>query len=93
MPGLAPEDLLSDLRLVLADGRQIMGAEVYRHVMRRIWWAYPLYLFAIAPLSRRVFDWGYRTFAANRYRLSSACHLKPERTAGTRGEAGEGGGR
>jgi len=45
------------------------------------------YLFAIAPLSRQVFDWGYRTFATNRYRISSACHLKPERTVGARAEA------
>ena len=59
------------------NGRQIGGADVYRHVMRRIWWAYPLYLFSIAPLSRRAFDWGYRTFAANRYRISGACRFEP----------------
>jgi len=76
--GLADDDeLLSDLRLLFADGRQIGGADVYRHVMRRIWWAYPLYLFSIAPLSRRAFDWGYRTFAANRYRISGACRFEP----------------
>jgi predicted DCC family thiol-disulfide oxidoreductase YuxK len=45
--------------------------------MRRIWWAYPLYLISVAPVSRLVFDWGYRTFAANRYRISGACRLKP----------------
>ena len=71
------EDLLLDLRLLLADGSQIRGADVYRHVMRRIWWAYPLYLFAIMPLLRRVFDWGYRTFADNRHRFSKACGLPP----------------
>ena len=78
--GLGDEELLNDLRLVLPDGRQIGGADVYRHVMRRIWWAYPLYLFSVAPLSRRTFDWGYRTFAANRYRISRACRLKPVRS-------------
>jgi predicted DCC family thiol-disulfide oxidoreductase YuxK len=77
---LGDEELLSDLRLVLADGRQISGADVYRHVMRRIWWAYPLYLFSVAPLSRRTFDWGYRTFAANRYRISGACGLRSVRS-------------
>ena len=76
--GLGSDDeLLSDLRLLLADGRQIGGADVYRYVMRRIWWACPLYLFSIAPLSRRAFDWGYRTFAANRHRISGACGFEP----------------
>jgi predicted DCC family thiol-disulfide oxidoreductase YuxK len=71
------EDLLFDLRLLRADGTQVRGAAVYRHVMREIWWAYPLYLLAIAPLLRRVFDWSYRTFANNRYRISRACRMTP----------------
>ncbi|MEK6407529.1 MAG: DCC1-like thiol-disulfide oxidoreductase family protein [Acidobacteriota bacterium] len=70
-----PEDLLLDLRLLLADGRQVRGADVYRHVMGRIWWAYPYYLLSVAPLLRQVFDWSYRTFADNRYRFSRACRL------------------
>lgn len=78
--GVGGETLLSDLRLVLADGRQISGADVYRHVMRHIWWAYPFYLFSVAPFSRRAFDWGYRTFAANRYHISGACGLRPVRS-------------
>jgi predicted DCC family thiol-disulfide oxidoreductase YuxK len=75
------EDLLFDLRLLLADGRQVRGADVYRHVMRRISWAYPLYLLSVTPLLRRVFDWGYRTFANHRYRFSRACRL-PAANAG-----------
>lgn len=39
-----PEDLLQDLRLLFVDGTQVRGADVYRYVMRRIWWAYPLYV-------------------------------------------------
>ncbi len=70
-----PDDQLTDLRLLLADGDQVRGADVYRYVMRRIWWAYPLYLLSVAPLLCRVFDWGYRTFADNRYRFSRACRL------------------
>ncbi len=69
------EDLLFDLRLLLADGTQIRGADVYRYAMRRIWWAYPMYLLSIAPVLRRVFDWSYRTFANNRYRFSRGCRL------------------
>lgn len=68
-------DLLFDLRLLLADGGQVRGADVYRHVMRRIWWAYPLYLLSVAPLLRLVFDRAYRIFANNRYHFSRACRL------------------
>ena len=69
------EDLLLDVRLLLADGTHIRGADVYRYMMRRIWWAYPLYLVSITPLLRRVFDRGYRTFADHRHRFSRACGL------------------
>lgn len=68
-------DLLRDLRLLLADDSQVCGADVYRYATRRIWWAWPVYLFSITPGLRYVFDWGYRTFAANRYQVSSACRL------------------
>ena len=68
-------ELLVDLRLLLADGRQIRGADVYRYVMRRMWWAYPLYLLSITPGCCMVFDWSYRTFADNRFWISQACRL------------------
>jgi predicted DCC family thiol-disulfide oxidoreductase YuxK len=66
-------DLLNDLRLLLPDGSQVCGADVYRHATRRLWWAWPVYLFSVTPGLRLVFDWGYRTFARNRYRVSAAC--------------------
>ena len=69
------EDLLRDFRVLLDDGRQLRGADAYRYVMRRIWWAYPLYLLSVTPLLRHLFDWGYRAFADNRYHFSSACTL------------------
>ncbi len=68
-------ELLQDLRLLLADGSQIRGADVYRYAMRRIWWAWPVYLFSVTPGFLNLFDWGYRTFAANRFRFSAACGL------------------
>jgi predicted DCC family thiol-disulfide oxidoreductase YuxK len=79
---IAPEEAISDLRLLRADGTSVQGADVYRFVMRRIWWAYPLYLLAAAPLLRMVFDWSYRTFADNRYRFSRACRLPPGKPPG-----------
>jgi predicted DCC family thiol-disulfide oxidoreductase YuxK len=72
---LSESELLHDLRLLLADGLQIRGADVYRYATRRIWWAWPVYLFSITPGLRNIFDWGYRTFAKNRFRVSTACGL------------------
>lgn len=75
--GLAPGELLQDLRLLHADGHLTSGADVYRFVMRRLWWAYPLYLLSVVPSGRQVFDWGYRTFARHRLQVSAVCGLEP----------------
>jgi predicted DCC family thiol-disulfide oxidoreductase YuxK len=56
-PALSKVELLDDLRLLVENGVHIQGADVYRHLMRRIWWAWPVYLFSIAPLTRSLFDW------------------------------------
>jgi predicted DCC family thiol-disulfide oxidoreductase YuxK len=71
----AESELLQDLRLLLADGSQICGADVYRYATKRIWWAWPVYLFSVTPGLRNIFDWSYRKFAINRFRVSSACGL------------------
>lgn len=68
-------DLMQDLRLLLASGEQIQGADTYRYAMKRIWWAYPIYLFSIVPVGRKIFDWSYRNFASHRYQISRACKL------------------
>jgi predicted DCC family thiol-disulfide oxidoreductase YuxK len=74
-------ELAADLRLLLTSGEQLRGAEVYRYLMKRIWWAKPLYLLSILPVARMVFDAGYRAFADNRYWISRACHLPATRTS------------
>lgn len=74
--GVATSNLLDDLRiLVPGSGDVIPGADAYRWAFRRIWWATPLWLLSVTPGLRRLFDLGYRTFAANRYRVSKACRL------------------
>ena len=73
---LGPDALLSDIRLLLADGTHLAGAEVYRYVMQRLWWAYPLYLVAAAPGLRNVFDVAYRAFADHRRQISAVCRLE-----------------
>ncbi len=74
---LTEDELAADFRLLLADGEKLAGAEVYRYLMRRIWWAKPLYLLSILPGLRQLFDAGYRAFADNRHRISRACGLSP----------------
>ncbi|HXU88032.1 MAG TPA: DUF2071 domain-containing protein [Methylomirabilota bacterium] len=78
---LPSDALLTDLRLLLSDGQQLAGADVYRYVMRRLWWTYPMYLLAAAPGLRRVFDRAYRAFADNRHRVSDACRIDARRTS------------
>lgn len=75
--GVSDDELIADLLLLLPNGQLVRGADVYRHVMRQIWWLYPLYLFAIVPVGRQVFDWGYRTFARNRFLVSRVCRFRP----------------
>ena len=68
-------ELTEDLRLLLSDGRRVQGADVYRFAMKRIWWAYPLYLFFVTPFLRSAFDRGYRSFARHRHQVSRLCRL------------------
>ncbi|HEV8410105.1 MAG TPA: DUF393 domain-containing protein [Gemmatimonadaceae bacterium] len=74
---LTPEELHSDIRILFSDDRQLAGADVYRYVMRRVWWAYPLYLVSIAPVLRSIFDAAYRVFARHRHAISASCGLGP----------------
>jgi uncharacterized protein YqjF (DUF2071 family)/predicted DCC family thiol-disulfide oxidoreductase YuxK len=79
--GMAPDALVRDIRLLLSDGRQLAGADVYRYVMRRIWWTRPVAALADAPALRDVFDRAYRAFADSRLGISHACGLGPTATA------------
>jgi predicted DCC family thiol-disulfide oxidoreductase YuxK len=83
--GLSEGELVEDLRLLLADGRQVRDADVYRHVMRRVWWAFPIYVLSVMPLLRAVFNLGYRLFADNRYAISHSCGVAARRPRGSAG--------
>jgi predicted DCC family thiol-disulfide oxidoreductase YuxK len=67
------EELLTDIRLLTADGQLISGSDVYLYVTRRIWWAWPFYAFFSLPGFNRLIHLGYRWFARNRYHISHAC--------------------
>lgn len=74
--GLVGAELNHDIRLLLCTCRQVHGADVYRFVMKRIWWAYPVYVLSITPGLGWLFDQAYRTFARNRLAVSRACGLR-----------------
>lgn len=72
---LPHDELVGDLRLLINDGSTAQGADVYRYILRRIWWSSPLFAFAVCPGTRSLFDLGYRWFARNRFRVSATCRL------------------
>lgn len=74
---LQPADLLRDICVLLADGRLVRGADAYRWVLRRIWWAWPVWLVATVPPTRWLFAGAYRLFARNRHAISHACGIRP----------------
>lgn len=74
IPG-PPDALLRDIRLLSLAGKCISGADVYREVMRHVWWLTPFYWITILPLGRQLFDLGYKLFNKNRYRVSRVCRL------------------
>jgi predicted DCC family thiol-disulfide oxidoreductase YuxK len=73
--GLAAGELVQEIRLLETDGRLHSGPDVYRQLMRRIWWTYPFYLLSRVPVVRRGFDWAYRTFARHRMHISASCGI------------------
>ena len=72
--GLSTDQLVTNIRLLENNGSLFSGPDVYRYVMRRLWWTYPLYLLSRVPGLSRVFDWSYRTFARHRGVISAGCN-------------------
>jgi len=75
--GMPHQQLITDIRLLTAGGELISGADVYLYVTRRIWWAWPFYAIFSLPGLNRLIHVGYRWFARNRHRVSSACRIAP----------------
>ena len=71
------EELVTDIRLLTADGELISGADVYLYVTRRIRWAWPFYAVFSLPGFNRLIHAGYRWFARNRHHISHTCGLEP----------------
>lgn len=73
---ITPEELVANIRMIFEDrSPDCVGADVYRFVMRRVWWLWPIYVLSVIPVGRWLFEKAYRKFAANRYKISKACRL------------------
>ncbi|MGH9509666.1 MAG: thiol-disulfide oxidoreductase DCC family protein [Terriglobales bacterium] len=70
--GVAPEDLLKEMRVLTGDGRCLGGSGAILHLAREIWWTWPLWLLAKLPGARTLLDLGYRTVARHRHCVSAA---------------------
>jgi predicted DCC family thiol-disulfide oxidoreductase YuxK len=73
--GLSGGPLLREMRLLLADGRNLGGADAVVEIARRIWWAWPLWLFSRVPGVQPLLHAVYRAIAANRHCIGGACKI------------------
>jgi len=71
--GMSREELLRELRFLLADGTQYGGADAMIAVAREIWWGQPLVWFAKIPGMRDLLHAGYRWVAGQRSCAAANC--------------------
>ncbi len=69
--GLSQAELLREMRVLLAEGRQYGGADAVVALAHEIWWARPLVWLAKIPGMRAGLRFGYRWIAARRSCASS----------------------
>jgi predicted DCC family thiol-disulfide oxidoreductase YuxK len=77
--GLAPDELLRELKFLLSTGQQFGGASAVLAVANQIWWGRPLVWLSNFPGMIRLLDAAYRWVAAQRScanEQSASCHIK-----------------
>jgi len=67
------------MRLLLADGRSVGGADAVVEIARHVWWAWPLWLVSRFPGMRPVLRAVYRSIAANRHCVGGVCKVPRRR--------------
>jgi predicted DCC family thiol-disulfide oxidoreductase YuxK len=70
------EELLSEMRLIHAQGRVHGGADALAEIARHIWWAKPVHWLSHVSLVNSVFRSGYEWVARNRTCLVGSCAVK-----------------
>lgn len=73
---ISDTELLAHFRLILQDGSLFEDADVYRYVLKHVWWGKPLYLISTIPGLAWLWDQAYLAFARNRYRVAQVCGLQ-----------------
>jgi len=74
--GLAPEELLLEMKFVLSDSGQYGGADAAVALAREIWWAQPVAWLAKVPGVLRVWRSLYRSIALRRRCAAVSCPAK-----------------
>lgn len=78
--GLTDATVLTEMRLLLAEGRIFGGADAAMEIARYIWWAWPIWMISKIP---GVISFGraiYRFIANNRHCTSDACAVTSRKT-------------
>jgi predicted DCC family thiol-disulfide oxidoreductase YuxK len=78
--GMEQEELLRELRFLLADGSQYGGADAVLAVAREIWWARPLVWICTIPGMLRLAHAGYRRTAERRSCAGARCPVETTRS-------------
>lgn len=74
--GLDNSNLLSEMRLLKADGEVFGGADALVEISRRYWWAWPIHQLARIGPFMRLLRRGYRWVARHRHCAGGACAIR-----------------
>lgn len=74
--GIRPSDPLREFIVLKPGGALLGGVDAIAYLMRRIWWAWPLWLAAKTPLIHHALWAGYRWIAARRHCLTGSCAVR-----------------
>ena len=73
--GLTPGDPLTEMKLLMADGKIFGGADAQVQIAKAVWWMWPLFAFAQLPGVMFLLRANYRWVATNRYCFSGKCSI------------------
>jgi hypothetical protein len=76
---LAAGEIPDEMKLRTRDGRILSGFDAILYLMRRIWWAIPLWAIARLPIVSTLLRRAYRSITRNRQGISRACGLASNR--------------
>ncbi len=71
--GLAPEELLREMRFLDGDGKQYGGGDAVVALARQIWWAQPIAWAANLPGVRKAIRYAYQVTAERRECEAASC--------------------